>query len=248
MQGAKTGNGQNRDGGARRGSTLSLIAEIGFGVAALLGARMIHARPKREAEVRRQIAEEATVRERTRIARDLHDGLAQDLAFIAAHGDRLAVEMGAEHPLAVAARRALAVSRGAIAELSAPEASSAGEALRLVADELSTRFEIQVDVNADPRAAVASSDREDIVRIAREAIVNAARHGRARNVAVSLAGEEDQLVLRVRDDGVGIGSAPPSGGGFGFQSMRERTTTLGGRLSARAPMDGGTELELVMPA
>lgn len=248
MQGAKTGNGRFRGAHVRRGSSVALIVEIGVGMAAFLGARLMQAKPQREAEIRRQIAEEATARERSRIARDLHDGLAQDLAFIAAHGDRLAAEMGAEHPLAIAARRALAISRGAIAELSAPEASSAGEALRLVADELSTRFEIRVDVNADPRAAVASSDREDIVRIAREAIVNAARHGRARNVAVSLAGEEDQLVLRVRDDGVGIGSAPPSGGGFGFQSMRERTTTLGGRLSARAPMDGGTELELVMPA
>jgi signal transduction histidine kinase len=248
MQGAMTGYGRSRDAGARRGSIFSLAAEVGFGLAALVGARMIHARPQREAEVRRQIAEAATARERSRIARDLHDGLAQDLAFIAAHGDRLAGEMGAEHPLAIAARRALAISRGAIAELSAPEASSAGEALRLVADELSTRFEIRVDVEADPRAAVASSDREDIVRIAREAIVNAARHGRARNVAVSLSPDEDRLVLRVRDDGVGIGSAPPSGGGFGFQSMRERTMTLGGRLTARAPTGGGTELELVVPS
>ena len=65
------------------------------------------------------------MQERRRIARDLHDGLAQDLAFIAAHGDQIAREAGEEHPLAIAARRALALSRGAIADLSASDAPSA---------------------------------------------------------------------------------------------------------------------------
>ena len=70
--------------------------------------------------------------------------------------------MGEEHPLAIAARRALAVSRGQIAELSASRAPSASEALREVGEELSRRFEIDVAVHAEP-LIVTPSDREDIV-------------------------------------------------------------------------------------
>lgn len=231
---------------------INVIIGIAIAVAALLTTRGLRARIGQEEEFRRSIAETATARERQRIARDLHDGLAQDLAFIAAHGDRLAVEKGAEYPLAIAARRALAVSRGAIAELSAAQAPTTRDALREVADELGTRFDMQIDVRAGSLVgtAVTPSHREDIVRIAREAIVNAARHGRARKVVVSLVARDRDLVLSVRDDGVGIGSAVPrSGGGFGLVSMRERAAALGGRLTARTPADGGgTEVELVVPS
>jgi signal transduction histidine kinase len=230
---------------------LVVMIAVAMTGAALLCTLGLRARFRHQAEFRQTIADAATARERQRIARDLHDGLAQDLAFIAAHGDRLAVEKGAEYPLAIAARRALAVSRGAIAELSAAQAPTAGDALRKVADELCGRFDIEVDVRAEAVTALAvtPSDREDIVRIAREAIVNAARHGRARKVVVSLAPEHNALVLRVRDDGVGIGAAAPrSEGGFGMVSMRERAAALGGRLTAKTPAAGGTEVELVMPS
>jgi signal transduction histidine kinase len=224
------------------------VIEIGISLAALVGAWVLNARFRREAELHRTIADAAAAQERRRIARDLHDGLAQDLAFIAAHGHRIAREAGAEHPLAIAAQRALAVSRGAIAELSAPHAGTAGEALRRVAGELSSRFEINIEVHAEPLAVMAA-DREHIVRIAREAIVNAVRHGRARNVVVSLAAEDDKLVLRVHDDGVGIGATVAAdGGGYGFLSMQERTAALGGALTAKGLACGGTELELVVPS
>jgi len=238
---------------ASSASVVNIFIGVGIGVAALLGARALHVQFRQDAEFRREIADAATARERSRIARDLHDGLAQDLAFIAAHGDRLADEKGADHPLAVAARRALTVSRGAIAELSAAQAPTTGDALRKVADELGSRFDLRVAVHAEGLAdmTITPSDRENIVRIAREAIVNAARHGRARNVIVSLTREENGLVLRVRDDGVGIRTSQPrsgSGGGFGFVSMRERAMAIGGRLTAKTPSDGGTEVELVVPS
>jgi signal transduction histidine kinase len=200
---------------------------------------------RQEVAIRRAIAQTAAEEERRRIARDLHDGLAQDLAFIAAHGARIAGEAGEDHPLAIAARRALAVSRGAIADLSAADAPSARTALRHVADELETRFGVHVEVSAEdadlPRAA-----REDVVRIVREAIVNAA-HGGAHNIAVSLR-QDDSFILRVRDDGVGITSGPVKARpGFGLRSMRERAGALGGRLTTRPAVDGGTEVEVVFP-
>lgn len=112
-------------------------------------ALVLAAALRQEAAIRRAIAQAAATEERHRIARDLHDGLAQDLAFIAAHGARIAREAGDDHPLAIAASRALAVSRGAIADLSASDAPSARAALRRVADELEVRFGVQVTIYAE---------------------------------------------------------------------------------------------------
>jgi signal transduction histidine kinase len=200
---------------------------------------------RQEAAIRRTIAKSAAAAERHRIARDLHDGLAQDLAFIAAHGDRIAKEAGEDHPLAIAARRALAVSRGAIADLSAAEAPTATAALRQVADELEVRFGVRVAVDGG-EVELRRDAREDVVRIVREAIVNAAR-AQARYIAVSLTRQGDGFVLRVLDDGMGIGNELNARPGFGVRAMRERAASLGGGLIARPAQDGGTELEVVFP-
>ena len=206
---------------------------------------MLAAALRQEAAIRRTIARAAAAAERRRIARDLHDGLAQDLAFIAAHGDRIAREAGEDHPLAIAARRALAVSRGAIADLSAAEAPTATAALRQVADELEVRFGVRISVGGDD-IELRPEAREDVLRIAREAIVNAAR-AQAQSVMVSLTHSGESYVLRVLDDGVGIGAELTARPGFGVRAMRERAASLGGGLTARPTRDGGTELEAVFP-
>ena len=188
--------------------------------------------------------------ERQRIARDLHDGLAQDLALIAAHGPELLSELGPEHPLVIAARRTLAASRGAIVDLSASAAPTTGAALRQVADELEDRFGVHVNVHIKPdnwqaaRNDLERAKREEVVRIAREAIVNAVRHGGAHRIDVELDYRGPEL-LRVSDDGCGIGANPVrSGGGFGLPTMRARAESIGGRLVTRRSADGGTQLEL----
>jgi signal transduction histidine kinase len=190
-------------------------------------------------------ADEALARQRRQLARDLHDGLCQDLAFIASHASRLAGEAGEDHPVVVAARRALATARGTLAELSAAEAPDLTHALRRVAEELAGRFRIAVEVRAEPMD-VDPEDREDIVRIAREAIVNAAKHGDARHVRVEFLRRHEGLVLRVSDDGSGIEPASTRIEGFGMTSMRERAASLGASLHAGSTPDGGTELELVV--
>src|SRR6201999_1458865 len=121
-----------------------------------------------------QVARDAVSAERLRIARDLHDGLAQDLAFIAAHSERLAREFGDDHPLAIAATRALAASRGQIVDLEASHASSTEAALREVASEISFRHGVNVSVMVDDGEHHERSERErtELVRIAREAIAN----------------------------------------------------------------------------
>jgi signal transduction histidine kinase len=199
--------------------------------------------------VRAREARAAALAERRRVARDLHDGIAQDLAFIAAHGPQFAGEMGEEHPVVVAARRALAISRSTISHLSDPAGATAGEALDAVAQELRDRFDVTIAVDAQIEGHVPSGVREHLSRIAREAIANAARHGQARNVIVSVRRHGGGVALRVIDDGCGIpvGDHGASPEGFGLRSMRERAGALGGHLTVRQAPHGGTELEVMLP-
>jgi signal transduction histidine kinase len=189
--------------------------------------------------------------ERERIARDLHDGLAQDLACIVTQSQRLGVRLGPDHPLVLATRHALAASRGAITDLWASTAPSTEAALRLIADELEHRYDLRVQVRIEPENALNGEYdlkppcREHVVRIAREAIVNAAVHGTARHVDVALQRRGSELVLRVSDDGRGITDARQLG--FGLRTMHARAASLGGRVTAHRRADGGTELELLIP-
>jgi signal transduction histidine kinase len=196
-----------------------------------------------------QVARDAVSAERLRIARDLHDGLAQDLAFIAAHSERLAREFGADHPLAIAASRALAASRGQIVDLEASTASSTEAALRTVAAELSARHNVNVKVMVDDAVSTERGERErtELVRIAREAIANAVRHGGARNVTVRLGSRRDDLLLRVSDDGCGFAGAgkDTAGSGLGMRTMRARAKSVGGRLVTRSGKSGGAEVEVL---
>ncbi len=198
-------------------------------------------------------ASEAAARERQRLARDLHDGLAQDLAVIALHAQQLESRLGREHPLTIAARRALARSRGAIVDLSAASAPSLAEALGEVADELRRSYAVRVELELDPQLGeldplLPGDAREHLVRIMREAIVNAVKHGDARRVQVQLAHASQCLRLAVADDGHGIpdrhvGAAD----GFGMVMMRARARMLDGELRVGRRGGGGTELQLLLP-
>jgi signal transduction histidine kinase len=204
---------------------------------------------RKDLEIRAARTRAAAMAERRRVAEDLHDGLAQDLALIAAHGARMARELGDDYPLAVAAKRALAVSRKTISGLSDMSATPPAQALEAIAQELGDRFGVGIAVDAQPDAPVPVDARDDIARIAREAIANAARHGGARNIVVSLRRTELGVSLRVCDDGCGIaaGGGPAPSEGFGLRSLRERAAALGGWLHVRERRAGGTELEVFLP-
>lgn len=203
------------------------------------------------AQTRRDAADAAMKTARERLARELHDGLAQDLAFIVAHGQRFSSEIGPEHPVSLAARRALAAARGAIVDLTASTAGSTGAALREIARELGARHAVDIDVVVvrDPDSELSESDREQVVLIAREAIVNAVKHGRARKIQIALDIGKRDLRLRVMDDGCGIADVirpARRGNGLGLPAMRAGAVALGGELTARRMSRGGTELKLVV--
>jgi signal transduction histidine kinase len=207
----------------------------------LLGSRFRRKRRMNDVLLARALNDE-----RTRLARQLHDGLAQDLAFIAVSAQGLESDLGSQHPLVIAARRALDASRGLIADLAARSAPTTGAALVLVADELGGRFGVQVEVSVTAstgRADLGPPEREEIVMIAREAIVNAITHGHAQRIDVTLDLEGKRPLLLVSDDGGGVTSGT-SRGGFGLPTMRARAESLGGRLVMRHRAGGGTELEV----
>jgi signal transduction histidine kinase len=201
---------------------------------------------RRDFELRAAAARIAAAAERYRVAQDLHDGIAQDLAFIAAHGAMVSEQLGHEHPLALAARHALAVSRGTISDLSDYRSSSTREKLEAIAYDLGARYQTHVMVEVAPGVADTPDTADQVARIMREAIANAARHGAAKHIFVSLKQIDGASVLRVVDDGCGIaglsGTAPE---GFGIRSMRERAAALGGSLTFGPTGGRGTDLQVV---
>jgi signal transduction histidine kinase len=199
-----------------------------------------------------QKAREALNAERVRIARDLHDGLAQDLAFIAAHSDRLARDFGAHHPLTIAAQRALATSQGQIVDLEGSNAPTTAAALRELAAEASARFDVRIIVRpqAVDQPEPTPVERAELVRIAREAIFNAVRHGKAKHITIALGSRQEQFLLRVTDDGAGLPApgqptAATAGTGLGMRAMGARARRIGAHLRARTLEHGGTVIEVV---
>jgi signal transduction histidine kinase len=213
-------------------------------------ALLLSATLRTELHARVRLMRAAVIAERRRIARDLHDGLAQDLAFLAGNVSRVGAPLRENDPVAVAARRALALSRDAIRDLSSSHSTSTRETLESIGHELQERFALEVALNVRLTAELPPETREDVARIMREAVVNAAKHGESEHVIVSLTQTDAGLTLRVADDGRGLADGNPlrpRHEGFGLRSIRERAAALGGRLTLRDRQGGGAELELVLP-
>lgn len=188
------------------------------------------------------LAAAAATVERRRLAHDLHDGLAQELSLIQRHATTPAVREAADRALGDA-RRALEALRD---DADVPFATRLAQAVRATG----SRLNVTVDVTVTAVPQLAPEDRDALVRIACEAVANAARHGRARRVEVVLTGA-DQLVLTISDDGCGSPEElwPPRAqtGRFGLSGMDERATALGGRMSLRGRLGGGTTVEVTLP-
>jgi signal transduction histidine kinase len=185
----------------------------------------------------RRLADAAVLEDRRRIARDLHDGLAQELAFIVAETNG---------PAAKAAERALDESRRAIAALTRRVDEPLDVALLQAAEEVAHRVGTQVRFDGERVAGVTVETREALIRIVREAVTNAARHGGAERVRIELV-NGDGLRLRIADDGAGFVPGATRPGGFGLVSMRERAEGLGGSFRVESKPGAGTAIEVVVP-
>lgn len=200
----------------------------------------------------RDHADMAVMTERRRVARELHDGLTQELAFIRSHLSSipeggLSPEM-ARH-VSEAAERALRESRGAVQALTgAWDGQSLADALRNAAEAVAHREQVTIRFEADSSVPTHSTVRPALERIVREAVVNAIRHGRASTVTIRIAAVESSLIVQVVDGGGGFVVTAASGGrGFGLVSIRQRTEALGGDFRIESSPGIGTTVNVVVP-
>lgn len=243
--------------------TRSFMAGAVLAVLALVAAAYVLRTRAIAAGVRRQL--EARHRERERIARELHDTLLQSTQALIINVQGVASRMPAHEPVrgqieAVLDRADAAVleARERVRDLRSADVDGAEllHALQALGGELarelgSPELVFRAVDSGTPRT-LERSVCDQLQLIAREALRNAMRHAQARQVEVEVSWGAAELVLRVRDDGVGIPSTWVRDGGrpghWGLQGMRERANEIGGRLGLASESPGGTELEIRVPA
>ena len=191
-----------------------------------------------------ELERQATSEERRRVARDLHDGLAHELAFIASKARRSGAP-GEMKELSGAADRALDEARRAITVLSVSTPQSLVAALTQTAEDLGARLGVPVLLDLDERVDVDADVAEQLLRIVREGLTNAAVHGNPHYITVSLReATHDGYQLVIADDGRGFDPAGVDPTRFGLVSMRERAASFDGSFSVSSSPGGGTRLEV----
>jgi signal transduction histidine kinase len=197
------------------------------------------------------VAQAAVLDERRRLARDLHDGVAQELAFIASQlrwSAGAPPDAGEMDHIVESVERALDESRGAIAALSREVDEPLHLALAHTAIDVAERLGGRVDLDLDPDLQVPGPWREALGRIVREAVANAIRHGHARTVRVEFQEKDHATSLTISDDGDGFDmSEPQAPSSYGLISMRERTESLGGEFRLDSEPGEGTSVVVRIP-
>jgi signal transduction histidine kinase len=204
-----------------------------------------------------KIADEATIAERERLARELHDAVTQtlfSLNLIAGTLGRLwrtdpgAADRGTNEVQRLA-RGALADMRVLLRELR-PHALVETDLATLV-DQLSEGLSARHGLNAKVETAVRSSLPPDVhlafYRVAQEAMQNVGKHADARRLTVELTGDNGAIHLAVVDDGVGFDTADETNGTMGLRIMQERADTIGAGLSVTSCPGAGTSVSLTWP-
>ena len=194
----------------------------------------------------RSLAQTATLSERHRLARELHDGLAQELAGIRRNLHWLEQDNRFVDRACASTDRAIAESRRVLAALADAHVGSLDAALATAGREIGEREGSQVIVSVDHTVRLAASQREALVTIASEAITNAARHGHADVIHVEVTGG-GRPRLRIEDSGRGFDpAAPQPPGHYGLRTMRERAEQIGADLRLDSQAGKGTRVEVLL--
>lgn len=195
----------------------------------------------------------ATSEERSRIAREIHDGIAQDIAFLGYAADEIVecAQDEATRTLASDLRREISRVVGDLrmSVFSLREGVSSSESLGAALSSHARRvFE---DSNTDVHITISESPHRlrpdvesELLRMAQEALTNARRHANARNVWVTCSVDAPTASVAVADDGGGLGSGRPDS--FGLQIMKERAARISADLRVEKRDGGGTAVEIVL--
>ncbi|WP_163506596.1 sensor histidine kinase [Fodinicola acaciae] len=202
------------------------------------------------------VSHEAGVRaERERLARDIHDTLAQGFTGILLSLRTMKQEI-ADDPEAAEQRRAtletlaranLEEARALIAFLTPTllDGASLADAVRQLSDQFSRELRIEVTARITGTPRVLAADREVVLlRAAQEGLANIRKHAEADRVEVELTYLDDEIILAIQDDGRGLAGA---GHGFGLTNIRNRVAEIGGTVSVQSPGGKGTRLVVNAP-
>lgn len=213
----------------------------------------------------RRALQDSVTLERLMLAGEVHDSLAQSLTWMRM---RLALlrsaidqgDRGSAERCLKDLDQSLAGAHGRMRELISDfrtrmDPQGLLQALQQVVEQLRAVSEVRIEVLDEAGVLELSAEQElQVFHIVREALVNVAKHARARHARVTLARRHGRICIGVDDDGVGLaaGGAEAPGGPsrrdhFGLDLMRERARLIGGRIEMEARSDGGTALRLSFP-
>jgi ligand-binding sensor domain-containing protein/signal transduction histidine kinase len=203
---------------------------------------------------------DAILAERNRIAREIHDTLAQGFVGVSMQLELTAHLLAQSHVLEASqqvdrtrdlVREGLADARRSIWDLRAAgtQATLPVRLTKLVEQSSTEHMKINIDVGGTYRALAPSFENE-VLRIAQEALANVVRHSGATRAALDLRYHPNELTLTISDNGVGFQTTDttlPAKGHFGLQGMQERAVQIGGKLDVESSPNSGTIVTLRAP-
>jgi len=200
----------------------------------------------RFAEFGRAVAEE-----RARVAREIHDGLAQYLFTISTHAamlERGSAPDGTVSRLKAAAVLAQQEARFAILALSSASGNAPFDtALRRYLDVLTADGELAVELDVDPGIVLAPDEQIEVFRIVQEGLANVRKHAGATQAEVWIGRDGTKRLVRICDDGAGF-EPSENGAGEGLKNMKTRAVSIGGVFGFISAPGRGTAVEVVLRA
>jgi two-component system nitrate/nitrite sensor histidine kinase NarX len=231
------------------GHQARILADTGPEMAlALENANLLHRELKQA---------EATRTERQRIARYLHDTLGQNVSFLRLKLDQLSTE----DPLTEIAEirheiermrdvadEAYDQVRNTLSDLRITDHIGLSEALQIHAEKVAARaaFDVEVSTTGTAEMLLPQTQRQ-VLYISREALNNVEKHAHANLVKLNVAWRENELNIRIVDDGVGFHRGESAGDHFGLIIMDERATAINGEVSVNSATGAGTKVHLRLP-
>ena len=198
----------------------------------------------RFAEFGRAVAEE-----RARVAREIHDGLAQYLFAVSTHASMLEAGAPVEEVaprLKEAALLAQQEARFAILALSSASGTAPFDAaLRRYIEFLTADGALDVELEIDPATHLAPDEQIEIFRIVQEGLANVRKHAHATRAEIVIGWREGERFVSIRDDGAGF-DGEERAAGQGLKNMRARAASIDGGFSLISAPGGGTALEVVL--
>jgi signal transduction histidine kinase len=200
----------------------------------------------RFAEFGRAVAEE-----RARVARDVHDGLAQYLFAIATHASMLEANGARQETidrLKDAIAQAQQEARFAVLALSSAGGTAPFDtALRRYVDFLTADGGLDVDVEIDRSVRLAPDEQIEVFRIVQEGLANVRKHAEAKRATVSVGEQDGRRVVSVVDDGAGF-EADRDGAGQGLRNIRDRAASIRGEARVLSRPGHGTRVDVALRA